>query len=424
MTLVGKKLLVMGGNAETGLLVETANRLGIDTIVVDPNPAAPAKRYANRSYECDGFDIDGVVAIARRERVDGVLVGVADILVAPYQKVCAALGMPCYATPEATAAFTAKDGFRDALARFDIPGTPSFTLDASLKRADIARLQYPLMLKPVDNGAGVGMVVCSNRSELERAVQFTLQHSARGAFLAERFMECDDTLAYYTIRDGEVFLSAMADRITTRAQLGKSLVCLAARYPSRHLELYRKVVNPSVSRMIRALGVRDGVLNIQFWVDGGQFYAYDPGFRLQGEAPNVYLARLQGFDHREMLITYALTGSMGVADLATRIDPSFGGRHACTLWFLLKIGTVGEIVGMEAIRSDPAVIFVMQRFRCGETVTPSMVGTERQVLARVYVVAETETALLGAIERINRKLKVTDTTGSDMIVAHYRPSLG
>lgn len=424
MNLSGKRLLILGGNPETGVLVRAANAMGVITIVVDPNRDAPAKQDAARRYDVDGFDIEGIVAVARREQVDGVLVGVADILVASYQKVCEALGMPCYATPEAAAAFTVKDGFRDALERYGIPGTPSFTLDAAMRDADVAQLRYPLMLKPVDNGAGVGMVVCHNRSELERAVKIALQHSMRGAFLAERFMDCDDTLAYYTIKDGEILLSAMADRITTRAQEGTSLVCLAARYPSRHLAAYRATMHEPICDMIRALGVRNGVLNIQFWVEDGAFFAYDPGFRLQGEAPHIYLKHFNVFDHREMLVEFALTGSMGAFDLASRNDPTFGGRQACTLWFLLKAGTIATIEGMDAVRADPSVTFVMQRFHAGETVTPAMVGTERQVLARVYVVADTEAELVTAIHRVNATLQVTDTIGADMMVDRYLPSLG
>ena len=42
MTSRDKSLLILGGNAETGALVQVANNLGILTIVVDPNPEAPA----------------------------------------------------------------------------------------------------------------------------------------------------------------------------------------------------------------------------------------------------------------------------------------------------------------------------------------------------------------------------------------------
>ena len=46
------------------------------------------------------MDVPGIIALAREQQVDGVLVGVADILVPSYCKVCDALGFPCYATQQ------------------------------------------------------------------------------------------------------------------------------------------------------------------------------------------------------------------------------------------------------------------------------------------------------------------------------------
>ena len=48
-----KKLLILGGNPETRVLVEIANSLGIYTIVVDPNPSSPppARRHHAIAYD-------------------------------------------------------------------------------------------------------------------------------------------------------------------------------------------------------------------------------------------------------------------------------------------------------------------------------------------------------------------------------------
>ena len=88
MSLANKKLIILGGNYETGVLVEKANELGIYTIVIDPKSNAPSKTYACESYNIDGFDIDKIVELAKKIKIDGVLVGVADILVSSYQRIC------------------------------------------------------------------------------------------------------------------------------------------------------------------------------------------------------------------------------------------------------------------------------------------------------------------------------------------------
>lgn len=416
MTVRGKRLLILGGNPETAALVRHASAMGVVTLVVDPNPDAPAKRDAAESYDVDGRDVPALIDLARRVGADGVLVGVADILVGAYKEVCEALGFPCYANARTVEAFTTKDGFQSACRTFGIACIPSFTLSASLSKADVEALQFPIMLKPVDNGGGVGMVVCENSQELRSGVDFALRHSKRGAFLAERYMTCDDVFTYYTFKDGAVYLSAMADRITTRVQGKTSPVCLAASYPSHHLEAYLATVHPRMCRMFEGLGVRDGVLNVQFFVNGDNFFAYDPGFRLQGEAPHIVINAVNGFDHRSMLVEFALTGQMGDVDLTVANDPRLRGNRACTVWFLLKAGTVARIDGLDAVRRDPSVAFVLQRFGEGDVVTPAMVGTERQVLARVYVIAASDLALADTVAGIQRVVQAFDADGHDMLV--------
>ena len=76
-----KKLLILGANPETIPLVQVANEMGIKTIVTSNRADDPAKSYAWKACDVDGMDVAGLIALAREEQVDGVLVGGADILV-------------------------------------------------------------------------------------------------------------------------------------------------------------------------------------------------------------------------------------------------------------------------------------------------------------------------------------------------------
>jgi len=414
--LFGKKLLILGGNPETGELVRIARELGVFTVVVDPNPKAPAKVFADKSYEVDGLDVKGLINIAKKEIVDGVLVGVADILVSSYFKLGEALGLPCYASKNIIRALTSKDGFTNVLRQYNINGIPSFRLDVNMYKKDVDNIEYPVIVKPVDNGGGVGMSLCYNKHELNEGVLKAIRNSKKGAFLTEKFMECDDMLVYYTFIDGEIFLSAIADRITTKKQGNLSPVCIGAVYPSKYSDQYYTDIHPKMVKLFNGLGINNGVLSIQFFVDNDNYYAYDPGFRLQGEAPHLILAAVNKFDHRKMLVNYALTSSMGYEDMISRNDYKIRGQSACTLWVLLKSGIIRSINGMEYIKQDPSVVHVMQRFSEGDEVLPSMVGNEKQVLARIYIVTHSKDNLLKKIKEIESKLSVNDECGNDMII--------
>ena len=408
--------MILGGNPETGVLVDIANKMGIYTIVVDPNPMAPAKKIANESYEYDGFDIEQIVLLAKDKKVDGVLVGVADILVAPYQVICEILQLPCYATNDIIKAFCSKDGFKLACEKYGVKDIPGYYINDILNIDNIPNLQFPLMVKPVDNGAGVGMRICHEINELKESISNALKFSKKGGVLVEQFMNCDDMFAYYTFEDGKAYLSAIADRITTNKQGNLSPVCIGAIYPSKYANYFINNVNPLMLSFFEKLGIRNGVLNIQFFVNDDQYFAYDPGFRLQGEAPHIHLLEINKFDHRRMLINFALTGSLGVDDFNEINDCLFKNGYATTIWVLLKSGTIANVIGLDVIKLDKNVSFVMERFFENDVIESNMIGTERQVFARIYIQCNEFEELKEKVLKFQQILEIKDTNGDNMII--------
>lgn len=411
-----KRLLILGGNVETASLVKKAKSLGIHTIVVDPNPDAPAKKISDESYEVDGLDIQSLYELSKNLKLDGLLVGVADILVPSYQRLASMLGFPCYANDEIAKTLCFKDEFAVACHKHGIETIPSYQIDAKTKINEIGHDEFPLMVKPIDNGAGVGMSIAWNKNDLIESIQHAIKNSAKGKFIVERYMACDDMLAYYTFKDGEIFLSAAADRITTKKQGDVSPVCIGAIYPSKHLNRFLETVHPLLMNLFKGLNIQNGVLNIQFFVEDNKFYAYDPGFRLQGEAPHIPINAVNGFDSREMLINFALTGSMGISDLAARNDCNFRNKFTTTLWVLLNAGTITKINGLDDIKRDTSTIDVIQRFQEQDIVTDAMVGNERQVFSRIYILENSMKKLKEKIKWVNNTLKIEDSSGNNMIV--------
>ncbi len=415
----GKKLLILGGNPETSALVRMANDMGIKTIVTSGRHSDDAKKYSWKAYDVDGMDVPGVIALAREEKVDGVLVGVADILVPSYCKVCDALGLPCYATQEIVDVFSFKDVFKATCERYGIHGIPEYYLDADMKPEDVRNIKYPVMIKPVDNGGGVGMTVVYNESELAAGVEKALAASKKKRFIVERYMQCEDMGMYYTFKDGVCSASCIYDRYTTDEQPGLSRVCLGGTYPSKHLNEYFERMHDNALRMFKDIGIKNGVLMLSGFYENGEFYVYDTGFRLQGEAPHFIIKAIQGFDQREMLIRFALTGSEGDLDLAKADDTYLRGKWAATVWFLLKQGKIATIRGFEDIDNDPRVVANIQRLYEGQEVPQEWIGNEKQVLTRLYLVCNSKEELRDAINEYQSKVKVFDDKGNNMLLKGF-----
>lgn len=415
----GKKLLILGANPETVPLVQVANNMGIKTLVTSNIHSDAAKAFAWKSFDVNGLDVPAVVALAREEKADGVLVGVADILVPAYCKVCDALNLPCYATEDIVKVFSYKDVFKATFERYGVHGIPGFYLDADMKEEDITNIRYPVMVKPVDGYSGLGMTIAYKREDLKLAVEKALSFSKSKRFIVERYMQCDDIGLYYTFKDGECSLSCIFDRYTTYEQKGLSRVSLGGIYPSKHIDVYFERMHPNAVRLFKAIGIKDGVLLLQAFYENGEFYVYDTGFRFQGEAPHLLVKAIHGFDQREMLIRFALTGSQGNLNLSKEDDPYFKGKAAATLWFLLNPGKIAQIEGLGDIEKDPRIVANVQRFHKGDTVQNDWVGTEKQVFTRLYIVCNSKKELQDTIAEYRQKIKVTDSDGKPMLLQGF-----
>ena len=331
-----KKLLILGANPETIPLIETAKAMSIYTVVTDPDPNAPAKKVADRGIDINGMDVPALVDFCKREKIDGVLVGVADRLIEPYQQVCEALGLPCYGNHYQCEVLTNKGKFNNLCKQYGIPNIPSITFYKEDTVDSLEKLEYPVFIKPVDRNSGKGMTVAYNKQELQEGITKAFNNTSSEYILLERYMTCNDILVSYTIIEGEPILSAMGDRYTTREQGKTSQVCLGAVYPSNLLDVYMANEHPRMVTMLKEIGLQNAILTVSAFVENNNFYYYDPGFRLQGEAPNLHMENINKFDQKKFLLDIAMGNELHKSEVTTA---DFQNQYASTIWFLLKKGT-------------------------------------------------------------------------------------
>ena len=172
-------------------------------------------------------------------------------------------------------------------------------------------------------------------------------------------------------------------------------------------------------RMFKEIGIKNGILMLSAFYENGEFYVYDTGFRLQGEAPHLLLQKIYGYDQREMLVRFALTGSEGPKVDLYKEDPYMTGKYAATVWFLLKKGKIAKVQGFEDIDNDTRVVANVVRLREGDEVPQEWIGNEKQVLTRLYLVCNTKDELADAIREYQNKVKVLDQDGNDMLLKGF-----
>ena len=97
------------------------------------------------------------------------------------------------------------------------------------------------------------------------------------------------------------------------------------------------------------------------------------------------------------------------------------GKAASSIWVLLNSGRIDSIEGLDYIKSHENVNFIVERFKVGDTVKEEWIGTERQVLYRIYTAADSIFGINQTIEDIKNTLKIKDSNGNDMVIEWLKP---
>lgn len=419
--LKGKKLLFLGGPALMCDVVRCAKNMGVFTMVTDWYPASksPAKLVADKSFMTSNADVDAVVDLIQKENIDGVLTGFTDSTLPYYQKICEKAGLPCYITPEQFFLTANKGRFKQLCKSFGVPVVPDYTLDINEESADSSDIRLPVLMKPVDNSGARGISVCHTHGDLKSGFSKALSFSDSGKVLVEKYMTGKEVTIFYLVENGNFHLMAMGDRHMRYFQEGIIPLPVAYTFPSKFLEKYQASLDGKVKEMFMSIGLKNGVIFIQSFIENDEFVFYEMGFRLTGSLEYKIINKIAGVNPLEMLINFSLTGKMIPSSQKLNLDPFFNNKAAFNITFLATPGVIGKICGVEKVLDLPGVIDVVKSYNEGQEIPENVVGTLRQVVMRVLAVVPNKESLPVLMDKIHSFIEVRDSEGENMLLAPF-----
>lgn len=363
-----KKILLLGGSAAQLIAIERANAMGYFTVLCDYLPDNPGQYIADSFHLVSTTDKQAVLAVARSERIDGIVAYSSDPAAPTASYVANALNLPGM-DYEVVRHFCEKQLFREFLLEngFNVPRSITVNVPFDLKSIDISDLQLPVIVKPTDSSGSKGVTVIENANGLQNALAYAQEYSRNGILIIEEFIRRDHP---YVIEaevfaiDGEVVTWGLINSI--RDSVSNPLLPAAYSYPLDLPDDRKELVKKEVSRLVEATGKTSGAFNIEMIIDKhDRLFFLDAGPRNGGNMLPEFISMIARKDLVEATIKAAM-GDTSSIDVA--LDGQEGGYWGLGV---LHTSQTGLFDGIEySRRASQALVREVIQKRKGEQVRP------------------------------------------------------
>ena len=246
-----------------------------------------------------------------------------------------------------------------------------------------------------------------------------MEVSDNGGVIIEKYMgNTNDFNMTYLFVKGEPYLIKLADRFLGTVESGMDRNCIASMSPSRYTDMYMKNVHPRIVNMIRGLGIMNGPVFMQGFVDGDTVRFYDPGFRFPGAEYELMTKAVWGLDVMKMMVEYALAGEFK-SDFGPLVhEPAYMKQKPCGMLLpTIGEGIIGEIDGFDEVGKIPQVVCYTVRHKVGDIIKST--HDVNQLLCEISIIADNLSEYREVIKRIQALLTVKDTDGNDMFISNF-----
>lgn len=392
---MSRTLLVLGASIYQVPAIETARELGCRVVVTDNVPGNPGHALADRSHHVDTTDRDGVLEIARRERIDGVIAPCTDVAVPTAAWVAYQMDLPGV-LPGTAEVLCDKVLFRDFARLHGIAAPQWHVFDArGVRDGDVFDGHWCVM-KPDRSSGSKGVFIVRSREEFEQNLPQTLSFARNGRGVLERFIDGPQGTCEGIIAGGRVAAAWLLDRATAPAPWTATWGQSA---PSRLDAKARAELLEMISRICSLLRIVDAVFDCDFVAGAEGVRVLELTPRPGGNSIAALLKQAAGFD----IMRYAIRQALGESPSVPAEGPMR--PAAVVLLGTDRGGRLGyDIAEVEALRREPWVSSLRLDLPPGAQVAPFMHGRNR--VGEAIVLADDRDRLDARVAELRRRLAV------------------
>lgn len=305
-----KKLLILGGGFSHIEIIKIANRMGLETIVMDRNPKAVGFRYSRITETSNPSDPISVYNVAKKHHVSGII-PTGDYSVYSAAFACEKLGLPTIGKKVAKLAINKSELFKK-FKKDKVPIPPSERATNVNQAKKLGKnIGFPLILKPgYSFGASRGVVRIDDINELERFFDYAKSNSFSKDIIIEKYIDGTAHSVESITINRKTYPLAISEKVRTH---GKYYVDLELHYPYiKNKKIIKKLLAAN-EKAIRSLGIINGLSHVEAISIADNVYIFDFGARggAGGYIPSVIVPNVCGVNMMEKMILLSIGENVG-----------------------------------------------------------------------------------------------------------------
>ncbi len=404
------RLLVLGSLDEFVLLVQRAKARGYYVAVCDKYIDGPAKKYADAAYHIDVNQVEEIVQLCKRERIDGIIGSFSDLLFERITEIADRANLKWYLKPDALKYYRKKDEAKILFSRIGIK-TPRFmTVDKSFTDEQVSQMVFPLVIKPIGGYGSKGVYVVHSAKEIHEKYNDVAERFGGDKIIVEEYCEGHEYNLMAWLTEGELYLISIADR-DRNPQRGERVSLLnRVVYPAKNIcKVYEEAC--SVLRaFVKATGQKNGPISMQFFYNENGVVVCEIAGRIFGYEHEM-VNYCSGLEIENLLLDYVYDEEKLKKTLQNH--NAFFEKHCAGLYFVAKHGeVVSDLSAAQELQNDSHVIGSILFYKEGDTVDNY---SSKPYFARYYISAVTREELDQVTEMFFNKMTVRSINMNNIV---------
>tara|TARA_B110001452_G_C15228160_1_gene425616 strand:- start:1249 stop:2424 length:1176 start_codon:yes stop_codon:yes gene_type:complete len=356
-----KSILVFGGSDYQLSLIKKCKMIGLFTVAIDPNPEAEAQSYVDAFEVVGGQDFEKTCAVIEKHNINAIITAATDKPLVMMARVAQKYNLSFYSKETAILA-TNKFLMKEKFIENNIPCAQGRLIESIPED-----MNFPIVVKPIDNSGSRGVILCDNRAKAEKVFEEAKAHTRQSKLMAEEVVEGTEYSIESLHYNGKTKIIQITEKIVTPLPYFIELGHIQPGEISN--EIYTKLEN-LMSEVSTVFGFDNCGSHNEVKIQGDKITLIEVSPRIGGDFISSLLVESStGISMEKALIEISLGQEPNIPSLTNQASGIF--------FFHFKEGILKSINNIEEILNLSEVVYYKLDLKPGDEIPKITIGSDR-----------------------------------------------